>query len=78
MDFELSSDQRAIQEAIRDVCAGFPGTYWHGLEASGEYPDAFVRTLTDLGWLSTLIPEEYGGGGLGITDAGIILEEIHR
>src|SRR5262245_27178277 len=78
MDFELSDDQRAIQVAIRDVCAGFPGTYWRELEGSGGYPDDFVRTLTELGWLSTLIPEEYGGGGLGITEAALILEEIHR
>ena len=78
MDFELSDDQRAIQAAIRDVCEKFPGTYWRELEQSGAYPDDFVRTLTELGWLSILIPEEYGGGGLGITEAAIILEEIHR
>ena len=78
MNFELSDDQRAIQSAIREVCAGFPGKYWRELEETGAYPDAFVRTLTELGWLSTLIPEEYGGGGLGITEAAIILEEIHR
>lgn len=78
MDFELSEDQRTIQQAIREVCAGFPGTYWRELEESGGYPEAFVRTLTELGWLSTLIPEEFGGGGLGITEAAIILEEIHR
>ena len=78
MDFQLSDDQRAIQSAIRDVCAAFPGTYWRELEETGAYPDEFVRALTDLGWLSTLIPEQYGGGGLGITEAAIILEEIHR
>src|SRR5581483_1024124 len=48
------------------------------LEQTDAYPDDFVRTLTELGWLSVLIAEEYGGGGLGITDAAIILEEIHR
>jgi acyl-CoA dehydrogenase len=78
MDFQLSDDQRAIQSAIRDVCSRFPGIYWRELEERGGYPDEFVRTLTELGWLSTLIPEEYGGGGLGITEAAIILEEIHR
>ena len=78
MDFQLSDDQRAIQSAIRDVCAGYPGKYWRELEETGGYPDEFVRTLTELGWLSTLIPEEFGGGGLGITEAAIILEEIHR
>src|SRR5689334_11639109 len=78
MDFALSEDQRAIQAAVRDVCEKFPGTYWRELEQTGGYPEEFVRTLTDLGWLSVLIPEEYGGGGLGLTEAGIILEEIHR
>jgi acyl-CoA dehydrogenase len=78
MDFQLSDDQLAIQAAIRDVCERFPGQYWRKLEESGAYPEEFVRTLTELGWLATLIPEELGGGGLGITEAAIILEEIHR
>ncbi|MBA2631465.1 MAG: acyl-CoA/acyl-ACP dehydrogenase, partial [Chloroflexi bacterium] len=78
MEFQLSDDQRAIQSAIRDVCARFPGEYWRDLEQTGGYPEKFVQTLTELGWLSTLIPEEYGGGGLGITEAAVILEEIHR
>jgi acyl-CoA dehydrogenase len=78
MSFQLSDDQIAIQSAIRDVCERFPGQYWRKLEESGDYPEEFVRTLTELGWLATLIPEEFGGGGLGITEAAIILEEIHR
>jgi acyl-CoA dehydrogenase len=78
MDFSLTDDQRRIAEAVREVCARFPGSYWRGLEAAGEYPAEFVRALTKLGWLSILIPEEYGGGGLGITDACLVLEEIHR
>jgi len=78
VDFSLSEDQRAIRDAVRDVCAMFPGEYWRGLEATGAYPDEFVGTLTRLGWLSILVPEEYGGGGLGITEAAIVLEEIHR
>jgi acyl-CoA dehydrogenase len=78
MDFQLSDDQLAIKAAIHDVCERFPGQYWRKLEESGDYPEEFVRTLTELGWLATLIPEEFGGGGLGITEAAIILEEIHR
>jgi acyl-CoA dehydrogenase len=78
VDFSLSGDQVAIAEAIRDVCAKFPGRYWQELEEDGAYPDEFVNTLTELGWLSTLIPVEYGGGGLGVTEAAVILEEIHR
>lgn len=78
MDFDLTDDHQSIRTAIRDVCANFPGEYWRGLEVTGDYPEQFVRTLTELGWLSVLIPEAYGGGGLGMTEAGLILEEIHR
>lgn len=77
MDFSLTEDQAAIKAAVRDVCARFPGGYWRELEATGGYPADFVATLTELGWLSVLIPEKYGGGGLGITEASLILEEIH-
>lgn len=78
MDFIPSPEQVAIARAVADVCADFPGEYWRELDATGGYPERFVRTLTEQGWLSVLIPEEYGGGGLGITEAGIVLEEIHR
>jgi acyl-CoA dehydrogenase len=78
MEFQLTDDQLTIRQAIRDICRDFPGQYWRDLEASGEYPAEFVATMTKLGWLATLIPEQYGGGGLGVTEAGIILEEIHR
>src|ERR1039457_4257441 len=78
MEFQVADDHRTMQCAIRDVCTAFPGTYWRELEETEAYPEEFVRTLTDLGWLSTLIPEQYGGGGLGIVDAAVILEEIHR
>jgi acyl-CoA dehydrogenase len=78
MNSSPNADESLIRDAIRDVCAGFPGAYWQGLEASGEYPADFVAALTRLGWLSILIPSEYGGGGLGVTEAGIVLEEIHR
>ena len=77
MDFSLTDDQRAIAAAVREVCSRFPGEYWRDLETTGAYPKEFVATLTKLGWLSVLIPEEYGGGGLGITEAAIVLEEIH-
>lgn len=78
MDFKLDDRQEAIRAAARDVCAKFPGSYWRELEETNAYPGEFVQTLTDLGWLSILIPEEYGGGGLGVVEAGIVLEEIHR
>jgi acyl-CoA dehydrogenase len=78
MDFELSEDQRAIRQAVREICRQFPDTYWRELDRSDGYPDAFVQALTQAGWLAALIPEEYGGAGLGIAEASIILEEINR
>src|ERR1700680_4398904 len=71
-------DRQAIREAIRKICAVFPDAYWRDVDKAGEYPQAFVDALTASGYLATLIPEEYGGTGLGITEAGIILEEINR
>jgi acyl-CoA dehydrogenase len=67
-----------LRRAVRDLCKAFPDSYWRELDAARAYPDAFVRTLTDAGYLAALIPEEYGGSGLGIADASIILEEINR
>ena len=67
-----------IRLAVRDVCKKYDGAYWRGLDEQGAYPEAFVRELTELGWLSALIPEEYGGGGMSVTEASVILEEINR
>lgn len=76
--FVLTEEQELIRTSVQDVCKSFPGAYWQELDRTGDYPDEFVRTLTELGWLSILIPEEFGGGGMGLTEAGIVLEEIHR
>ena len=78
MDFTLSNSQRAIWRAVREVCAGFPDEYWRGVDARAEYPDDFVRAVTEGGWLAVLIPEEYGGPGFGITEAALVLEEINH
>jgi len=78
MDFNLTQDQLQIQEEIRKVCHEFPDSYWREVDRKRDYPDAFVRKLTELGWLAALIPEEFGGSDLGITEASIILEEINR
>lgn len=67
-----------IRESVRRLCAGFPGEYWRRLDAERAYPTDFVRELTESGFLSVLIPEEFGGSGLGLAAAGAILEEIHR
>jgi len=63
---------------VRALCREYPDAYWRELDARREYPAAFVKALTDAGYLAALIPEEYGGSGLGIADASIILEEINR
>ena len=78
MDFALTDDQEAIRQAVAEVCGGFPDQYWREVDAAGAYPDEFVAALTEGGWLSILIPEEYGGAGLGMTEAAIVLEEINR
>src|SRR5262245_62014430 len=67
-----------LRNAVRDLCRSFPDSYWRELDAARAYPDAFVRALTDAGYLAALIPEEYGGAGLGVAEASIILEEINR
>jgi acyl-CoA dehydrogenase len=72
---DLHQDLRA---AVRELCRAFPDSYWRELDARRAYPDAFVKALTDAGYLAALIPEEYGGSGLGVGEASIILEEINR
>jgi acyl-CoA dehydrogenase len=67
-----------IREAVRRLCARFPGAYWRELDRERAYPTAFVQALTEAGFLSVLIPEEYGGSGLGLAAAVAVLEEIHR
>lgn len=69
---------RELKSAVAELCRSFPGKYWRELDAKREYPEEFVQALTRAGYMATLIPEAYGGAGLGITEAAIILEEIHR
>lgn len=67
-----------LRSAIRQLCQRFPDEYWRGLDQKREYPEAFVQALTEAGWLAALIPDDYGGSGLGVTEASVILEEINR
>ncbi len=67
-----------IRRAVRELCRSFPDAYWRELDVERGYPEEFVQALTKSGYLATLIPEEYGGAGLGVTEAAIVLEEIHR
>jgi acyl-CoA dehydrogenase len=72
----MTDDLHQIRQAVRELCLRFPDEYWRSLEPD-RYPEEFVRALTEHGWLAALIPEEYGGAGLGLTAASVILEEIN-
>jgi acyl-CoA dehydrogenase len=74
----VTEPHQDIRAAVRDLCKSFPDAYWRDLDARREYPTAFVKALTDAGYLAALIPEEFGGSGLGIAEASVILEEINR
>jgi len=74
----MAEEYTEIREAIAKLCAGFPGEYWRKLDRARAYPSDFVKELTEAGYLSVLIPEQYGGSGLGITAAAAIMEEIHK
>ncbi len=73
----LGDDFMDIREGVRKSCADFPAEYWRKLDAEEAYPEAFVRALSEAGYLSALIPEEYGGSGLPLRAASVILNEIH-
>ena len=75
---EPTPDQQALRDAVRALCASFGDAYWREVDAQRAYPDAFIRALTDAGYLAALIPEAYEGAGLGLADACIILEEVNR
>ncbi|MCB0995216.1 MAG: acyl-CoA/acyl-ACP dehydrogenase [Acidimicrobiales bacterium] len=76
MEFTEHDDHADIRSAIRQVCAGFPDDYWSDLDQRHEFPWEFYERLARAGWIGIAIPEEYGGGGRGITEASIMLEEI--
>jgi len=71
-------EYQEYRQAVRELCSKFDSKYWQAVEERNGYPDAFVKALTDAGWLAALIPEQYGGGGLNVTEASVILEEINR
>ena len=73
-----SNNHHEIRDAIRALCAEFPDEYFRKIDEQRVYPEAFVNALTQAGWLAALIPQEYGGSGLGLTEASVIMEEINR
>ena len=78
MKTSASEDHNDIRDAMRGLCAEFPAEYHrkHGKDRS--YPEEFIDALTNAGWLAAMVPEEYGGSGLGLTEASIVMEEINR
>ena len=78
MDFALTPEQERLRGEVRALCAAFPDDYWRQLDRERAYPERFVGALTEAGYLAALIPEEYGGLGLGVTEASIVLEEVNR
>src|SRR5512135_2193939 len=77
MDLRATPEHDAIRDAVRALCARYPDAYWRDLDARGAYPEEFVEALTAAGWLACLIPTQYGGAGLGIAEASIVLEEVN-
>src|SRR5215210_6349789 len=79
MDMLNTTDEyEHIREAVRDLCSSFPAEYHRKVDEERGYPEAFVDALTKAGWMAALIPEDYGGSGLGLTEASVIMEEINR
>ena len=75
---DINPDFAEIRDGVAKVCAGFPGEYWRKCDAGKLYPEEFVSALMKEGYLAAMIPESYGGSGLNLTAASVILEEIHR
>jgi acyl-CoA dehydrogenase len=74
---ELGDDYPELRASVRAICARFPGTYWRALDETSSYPTEFIREMTEAGFLAALIPEEYGGAGLPLRAAAVILEQIN-
>ena len=76
MDFSLSEEQRAIQSAVGDLCRAFDDDYWHAKDSAGGFPEDFYRGMAQAGWLGIAMPVEYGGAGLGILEAALMMEAV--
>ncbi|WP_342641432.1 acyl-CoA dehydrogenase family protein [Rhodoligotrophos ferricapiens] len=74
----LNETHNEMREALRELCARFPPEYHRAHDEKATYPEEFINALTEAGWLAAMIPEEYGGSGLGLTEASIVMEEINR
>ncbi|NMG68031.1 acyl-CoA dehydrogenase [Azoarcus indigens] len=78
LDARLDASHADIRDAVRDLCSHYPDEYWRKVDEARAFPDDFVGALTAAGWLAAMIPEEYGGSGLGLAEASVVLEEVNR
>ncbi|MDO8704093.1 MAG: acyl-CoA dehydrogenase family protein, partial [Sulfuricaulis sp.] len=78
MDFSLSEEQQAIEDGVGDICDKFDDNYWYTADQDKRFPREFVDALVKAGWTGITMPEEYGGAGLGITEAAIVVKRIGR
>ena len=76
MEFALSDQQEAIRDAVARICAGFDDAYWLNKDREGGFPQDFYKALADAGWLGICVPEAYGGSGLGVAEAAIMMRTI--
>ncbi len=76
MDFRLTDEHEAIRESVKKLCAKYDDDYWFDRDHDGAFPEAFVKDVADGGWLGIAMPEEYGGSGLGVTEASILMQTI--
>src|SRR5258707_10870851 len=76
MDFSLSEQQLAIKDSVAKLCAQFDDKYWLKKDKEGGFPEDFYKAMADAGWLGIAMPEEYGGSGLGITEAAILMQAL--
>jgi len=76
-DIPTPDEYQELREALRDLCGQFDSAYWQQVDEVRGYPEKFVDALTQAGWLAALIPTEYGGSGLGLAEASVIMEEIN-
>ena len=75
-DFAYNDDQQAIRSAVEDICAGFGDEYWLKKDKEGGFPEDFYRAMASNGWLGIAMPQEYGGAGLGISEAALMMETV--
>jgi acyl-CoA dehydrogenase len=76
MDFSLSELQQSVRGAVEKICARFDGDYWLERDSDGKFPEEFYRALADDGWLGICIPQAYGGSGLGVTEAALMMQAV--